>query len=88
MNKKMIHLVPQSEHDSALQNMGDRLESKMNSAFQEFETMINNMMQKTEKRIDKFDEQLKNVFFPEAATACKASQANDRRPVCWFVVRS
>ena len=57
----MIHLVPQSEHDSALQNMGDRLESKMNSAFQEFETMINNMMQKTEKRIDKFDEQLKKV---------------------------
>ena len=49
------------EHDSSLQNLRDIMETKMNSAFTDFQDQINKLTRKTDKRLDKFDVDLKKV---------------------------
>ena len=60
--KKQIDLrVPTYEHESALYNLQQKLEAKMNSSFNEFDEKISKLSDKTERRLDSFDAALKKV---------------------------
>lgn len=44
--------LPRNEFESGIQSLKEMLDSKMNSAFTEFQGQINKISSKTEKRLD------------------------------------
>ena len=61
LHKQVGQCVRESDHDSSMENMRNRLESKMNAAFTDFQDQINKLSQKTTSQLDKFDGDLKQV---------------------------
>ena len=85
VNSKLNDCVYKTEHEISLMNLRDIVDSKMNSAFTDFQEQINKLSRKTDKRLVTFDEDLKKL---ECDTVWKIKDYEkllEARPTLTFV---